>query len=422
MARRQRLFCKLDVMIHYNKKLRVAPRATRDVFILAICANGDDDDGGEGIIAADDISVERVMDACKITDRAEAEAGIAAAFDPKTRLLEHLEDGRIGIVGWAEEWGRRAHAKPNATRQREWRDKQKRRAAQVELELAGLKAGIPIGVTVAEPLRSVTSRNDGPRNAKVTDRLVTREDEDEDPDPKRHTKGELVTFRPNISQDAICSVSSLVPLSDSDGDKKLSQIAKETRLAALQKATRETPIPETFSPRPDQPHIDVAIALLLAVTGRYAENRSNQSNLRQLGTMLIIWGQLIAVHVITEGITTHDVMETVTWTSTHDFWSTRVLGPESLIKNWGTIRAQMSQRSATPLAARWTEAWQVVQAEITRTGKHRLPTFADPQIGRAVRSITWEVLCDARLGDPVIRARFRKAFEEAAREPVVVAS
>lgn len=56
------------------------------------------------------------------------------------------------------------------------------------------------------------------------------------------------------------------------------------------------------------------------------------------------------------------------------------------------------------------DAWGDVKAAISRDGRYRSPTFADPLVARAVEAIGWHAICDSE-DEMVERAHFAKAYD-----------
>lgn len=70
------------------------------------------------------------------------------------------------------------------------------------------------------------------------------------------------------------------------------------------------------------------------------------------------------------------------------------------------------------------DAWGDVKAAISRDGRYRTPTFADPIVARVVEAIGWLAICDSE-DEMVTRAHFGRAYDalaEGAAEDRAVAS
>lgn len=56
------------------------------------------------------------------------------------------------------------------------------------------------------------------------------------------------------------------------------------------------------------------------------------------------------------------------------------------------------------------DAWGDVRAAVSRDGRYRTPTFADPIVARVVESLGWVEICDSE-DETVTRAHFAKAYD-----------
>ena len=56
------------------------------------------------------------------------------------------------------------------------------------------------------------------------------------------------------------------------------------------------------------------------------------------------------------------------------------------------------------------DAWGDAKAAISRDGRYRTPTFADPLVARCVEGIGWLAICDSE-DEMVERAHFVRAYE-----------
>jgi hypothetical protein len=111
------IFAKVAADLHQNRKVRQGGRLAREVFVFVLCRNASVD--GDGSLPAGDVDAWYVADQLQISE-AEAAEGLSKAV---TAGLLELRDGRVHIVGWCSEWGRRA--KSDAERAAEYRERHK---------------------------------------------------------------------------------------------------------------------------------------------------------------------------------------------------------------------------------------------------------------------------------------------------------
>lgn len=115
------IFAKLDPGFFNNRKILRAGRDGRDVFLAVLCINAGR--GGPGWIPGGDLEPWYMAHYLGITQE-QARSGIEAVL--VAELVEYVEvDGvtRVTIVGWSEDWSRRA--KTDAERAHDYRERKK---------------------------------------------------------------------------------------------------------------------------------------------------------------------------------------------------------------------------------------------------------------------------------------------------------
>lgn len=121
MATSSLIFAKLDPGFFNNRKILRAGRDGRDVFLAVLCINAGR--GGPGWIPGGDLEPWYMAHYLGITQE-QARSGIEAVLAAELVALEEV-DGvtRVTIVGWSEDWSRRA--KTDAERAHDYRERKK---------------------------------------------------------------------------------------------------------------------------------------------------------------------------------------------------------------------------------------------------------------------------------------------------------